>query len=338
MSDLLFEEVNGGPVARLPHRADGSPRIADGVRVFNLAQAAARWRWSEGALRDFYASTFEDVAGIVGRAELDPQLAPGDSPGVKCDPAPPATELSPTDSQEAAAAHESLAGAVREDLLRLGFRHLSDVQFEQYLAVCRERGANPWLKQIIPEIQGGQDDQLVFITTIEHLRSIASRHADYAGQLGPEWCGEDGVWRDVWLPPPGGKGTFPTAARVAVRRRGFEDPLWGVVYWDESAYSPGGELLEHYERMPAYMLGVRAEASAIRRAYSQTSKLFLTEEAATIPPTDKNQHPGSSLPGSPKGGKEGIRYEESYDQLPPEEAEERWRRGGHQRRPVALRR
>lgn len=56
---------------------------------------------------------------------------------------------------------------------------------------------------------------------------IAERSGKYRGRTDYQWCGDDGVWVDVWLAP-----VPPRAARVGVYRDGAEHPIYGVALWD----------------------------------------------------------------------------------------------------------
>jgi len=143
---------------------------------------------------------------------------------------------------------------------------ISPLEFELFLEVCQRQGLDPFAKHIYAISRGGK---MTIQVSIDGARLIASETGEYEGQQGPEWCGPDGIWRDVWLAP-----TPPAAARVGVMRRGFIEPTWGVATWKSFHQET-----PTWKGMPDVMLAKCAEMQALRKAFPQRlSNIFSAEE------------------------------------------------------------
>lgn len=189
---------------------------------------------------------------------------------------------------------------------------------EVFLNQCYRTKLDPFSRQIYPQFRYNKDvgrKVMQVQISIDGFRLIAERTGRYEGQTPCMWCGDDGVWKDVWL-----ENNPPAAAKVGVHKQGFKEPLYAVARWGEYVQTmQGGAVSPMWIKMGALMLSKCGESLALRKAFPQElSGLYTTEEMAQADTQSSVSPQSGEAPSEPD--------KPAFDPTEQEEIRKTWRK------------
>jgi len=154
----------------------------------------------------------------------------------------------------------------------------TDSELAYFIYYCEKRGLNPLNGEIYAVQRWDKRIRKLKFTPqvgIAGLRIIAMRTGDYLGPLPTMWCNSKGEWFDCWI-----FDFPPTACKVGVRRKGWEEPVLGIARYDAYVQKDTTDkVLPFWAKYESHMLEKVAESLALRRAFPQElSGVYSTEE------------------------------------------------------------
>ena len=181
-------------------------------------------------------------------------------------------------------------------------------ELKLFAYACQRTGLDPFSRQVYAIKRSGK---LTIQTSIDGLRSIAERTGQLDGSS-TEWCGDDGIWADVWL---GSKP--PAAAKTTIWRKGSTHPFVGTALFRDYNANQG-----LWSKMAAAMIAKCSEALALRKAFPACAGLYTVDEMEQETVTVTATPAPALAPAAPAGdakvfaaGKAAIAKATSIQQL-----------------------
>jgi phage recombination protein Bet len=142
----------------------------------------------------------------------------------------------------------------------------TDDEFALFMNTAMRLRLDPFARQIYAVKRwdsATREEVMQTQVAIDGYRAVAEDTGRHKGTDGPFWCGEDEVWKDVWI-----SEKPPRAAKVLVYKDGIEKPYVGVAsYKSYVQKGKDGGPRATWGSMPDVMLGKCAEAQALRKAF-----------------------------------------------------------------------
>jgi phage recombination protein Bet len=223
----------------------------EGTSQRHTARCECGWQSSVGSI--------EAAQGLAKEHRRDGCIYPPDQPAGKIDisPAvvPAVAPVGVWNPEEIEIIRRSVAAGATDDELAF------------FAKVCRHKGLDPFAGEIVAiqrwDSRAGRNT-MVIQETVAGLRALAERSGLYNGQDPPLWCGPDARWLEVWLDPH----TPPSAAKVAVYRKGWDRPTVGIArYSSYVQLNKDGKPSGLWRTGADFMLWKCAEAAALKRAF-----------------------------------------------------------------------
>jgi phage recombination protein Bet len=168
-------------------------------------------------------------------------------------------------------------------------------ELQMFLYQCKRTGLDPFARQIYAvkryDKKAGRDVMTTQVA-IDGFRLVAERSGKYAGQLGPWWTADGKIWLDCWI-----EKEPPKAARVAILRSDFKEPLYAVAAWESYRQTDReGNVTRFWAQMPDVMLAKVAEALALRKAFPmELSGIYTAEEMAQATHGEETETPAQPV-------------------------------------------